>query len=195
MKGIWQAAVCLVATASWAVADEPAKAFTWSPPKVGAGMFTDNLGMLGSERDDYATNLAIYATNRVAAAKASQASLDEARRLLAISLHLSPRNRKALVSTFQLGKGVLPETVTSDYSPQVLARLLLTRGQLLQKQGGEENLVLARIFVELAAGMDPKNEDAVYASEVQRLDHGAVNWNGVTDFAAKEKPASTTQTP
>jgi hypothetical protein len=29
--------------------------------------------------------------------------------------------------------------------------------------------------------MDPKNEDAVYASEMQRLDHGSVNWKSLTD--------------
>jgi hypothetical protein len=43
--------------------------------------------------------------------------------------------------------------------------------------------------------MDPKNEDAVYASEVQRLDHGSVNWNDVTDFKGKEKPAPEEKAP
>ncbi|MFD0892060.1 hypothetical protein KBB96_11585 [Luteolibacter ambystomatis] len=168
---------------------EEAKPFTWAPPKVGKGMFTNDLGMLDSEREDYATNLASYATNRVIQAKASPTSLEEARRLLAVALHLSPRNRKALVTTFQLGKGVIPDAATGDYSPQVLARLLITRGQLLQKQGGDENSQLSRIFIELAAGMDPKNEDAVYASETQRLDKGPVDWVAVTDYKPKEKPA------
>ncbi|MGC4017118.1 MAG: hypothetical protein QM755_21790 [Luteolibacter sp.] len=179
----------MMALASVSGAEEP-KTFTWAPPKVGQGMFTNDLGMLDSEREDYATNLASYATNRVIQAKASPASLEEARRLLAVALHLSPRNRKALVTTFQLGKGVMPEAATGDYSPQVLARLLITRGQLLQKQGGTENTQLARIFIELAAGMDPKNEDAVYASETQRLDHGAIDWSAVTDYKPKEKPAA-----
>ena len=188
MKAAWQAGVGLVLAAMMASAEEPAKPFSWAPPKIGSGMFTNDLGMLDSERQDYSTNLATYATNRVIAAKASAASLDEARRILAVALHLSPRNRKALVVTFQLGKGILPEAVVSDYSPQVLARLLLTRGQLLEKQGGEQNVKLSRMFVELACDMDPKNEDIVYASEVQRLDHGSVNWTEVTDFKGKEKP-------
>ncbi|WP_338287606.1 hypothetical protein [Luteolibacter sp. LG18] len=184
----------MVALASVSGAEE-AKPFTWTPPKVGNGMFTNDLGMLDSEREDYATNLAGYATNRVIQAKATPASLEEARRLLAVALHLSPRNRKALVTTFQLGKGVMPEAATGDYSPQVLARLLITRGQLLLKQGGAENKQLARVFIELAAGMDPKNEDAVYASETQRLDNGAVDWAAITDFKPKDKTAAGGQTP
>jgi hypothetical protein len=195
MKPVWQASVGLVMMAMVAAAEEPAKTFTWNPPKVGNGMFTNDLGMLDSERQDYSTNLAVFATNRVVAAKASPASLEEARRILALALHLSPRNKKALVVTFQLGKGLLPEATPSEYSPQALARLLLSRGQLLEKQPGEENVKLARIFVELSSSMDPKNEDAVYASEVQRLDHGSVNWNEVTDFKGKEKPAPEEKAP
>ncbi len=195
MKPVWQASVGLVMMAMVAAAEEPAKTFAWNPPKVGTGMFTNDLGMLDSERQDYSTNLATFATSRVIAAKANPASLEEARRILALALHLSPRNKKALVVAFQLGKGILPDATPSEYSPQALARLLLSRGQLLEKQPGDENVKLARIFVELASSMDPKNEDAVYASEVQRLDHGSVNWNEITDFKGKEKPAPEEKAP
>ncbi|MEY3897325.1 MAG: hypothetical protein RLZZ214_2846, partial [Verrucomicrobiota bacterium] len=51
--------------------------------------------------------------------------------------------------------------------------------------GGAENKRLARYFIQLAAEMDPKNEDAVYASEVQRLDHGALDWSPLTDSAER----------
>lgn len=162
--------------------------FGWTPPKPGAGMFTEQLGMLDREREEYADSLASYASNRVAAAKASPPVLKEARRLLALALHLSPRNRKALVLSFQLSRGVLPEALPGDYRPEVLAGLLHTRGQVLKQQGGEQNLLLARIFAELAAEMDPKNDDAVYASELQRLDHGPVDWSRLTDAAAPEAP-------
>jgi hypothetical protein len=168
-------------------AEEAAK-FEWTPPKTGAGVFTEALGMLDREREEYADNLAGYASNRVAAAKASVASLAEARRLVALALHLSPRNRKALVLNFQLSRGVLPEAVPGDYRPQVFASLLFTRGQLLKQQGGAENGLLARVFTELAAEMDPKNDDAVYASELQRLDQGAVDWAALTDVKAAEAP-------
>lgn len=168
-------------------ADEGAanpKKFEWAPPEVGAGVFTNELGMLDRERDEYANSLAGYAQSRVVNAKASPASLGEARRLIALALNLSSRNRKATVLRYQLSKGVLPEAVPDDYQPDVLARLLFERSVELKKQGGAENLLCARIFTELSAEMDPKNEDAVYASEMQRLDHGSVNWKSLTDAKA-----------
>ena len=58
--------------------------------------------------------------------------------------------------------------------------MLLARGQSLEKQTSADNQSLGRVFIELAAQIDPKNEDAVYASEVNRLDHGPVDWNAVT---------------
>lgn len=175
----------ICATVSFLGAEETARSFAWTAPKVEKGAFSQELGMLDSEREEYATNLATLASNQVAAAKASPASLTDARRMLALALQLSPRNKRALVVNFQLSKGVLPEKTESNYSPQVFARLILSRGQLLAKQGGAENLKLARYFTQLAAEMDPKNEDAVYASEVQRLDHGAIDWTAVTDGAGK----------
>ncbi len=165
-------------------AEEGGASFSWEPIKPLPAVtkpFSPDLGMLGSEREEYATNLATYAGNQVLATKGSPAALADARRLLALALHLSPRNKRALVVGFQLSKGILPEAVEGNYSPQGFARLLLTRGQLLEKQGGGENTRLAHMFIQLAAGMDPKNEDAVYASEVQRLDHGAVDWSAITD--------------
>lgn len=186
MKGIWQAATFLSLGMAAAMAGETPKAFSWDPPKVERSMFTRELGMLDSERDEYATNLAQLAANRVAAEKAAPASLVEARRMLALALHLSPRNKRALVTNFQLGKGVPPEAAEGAYSAQAFARLLFSRGQLLEKQGGEENGKLARLFIQLAAAMDPRNEDAVYASEVHRLDHGETDWSAVTDPARKK---------
>ena len=185
----WQAIVlslCLPVLA----AEEPAK-FEWNPPKTGPGLFSEALGMLDREREEYADNLTGYAANRVAAARASVASLAEARRLVALALHLSPRNRKALVLNFQLSRGLVPEALPGDYRPDVLASLLFTRGQVLKQQGGAENTLLARIFTELSAEMDPKNDDAVYASELHRLDQGAVDWSALTDVkpAAEPEPA------
>jgi hypothetical protein len=178
MRVFWQAAVAFSIGISALGAEG---AFTWKSPRVATSIFTHEVGLLAAEREEYATNLASYASNAIARAKASPASLAEARRILALALQLSPRNRRAVVLNFQLEKGILPEMTESNYSPQVFARLLLTRGQLLEKQGGMENQRLARYFVQLAAEMDPKNEDAVYASEVRRLDHGSVDWAAVTD--------------
>ena len=183
----WQVVACFLALAVTAgAADEKAK-FEWKPPVVGAGVFTDQLGMLEREREEYANNLAGYASNRIAAAKATAASLNEARRLVALALHLAPRNRKALVLSFQLTRGIVPEADPQNFRPEVLAGLLFTRAQVLTEQKGAENLLLARIFTELAAEMDPKNDDAVYASELQRLDQGAVDWSTLTDVKKPER--------
>jgi hypothetical protein len=179
----WQA---IVLSLCWPPLVAQEAKFEWTPPKTGAGLFSEQLGMLEREREEYADSLAAYASNRVAAASASAASLTEARRLLALALHLAPRNRKALVLGFQLSRGVLPVATPGDYRPDVLAGLLFTRAQLLKQQGGGENQLLARIFTELSAEMDPKNDDAVYASELQRLDQGPVDWSSLTDA----KPAA-----
>jgi len=182
VRVFWQAVVLILCWSPLTAAE--VSKFQWTPPKTGAGLFSERLGMLEREREEYADSLAAYASGRVAAASASAASLTEARRLVALALHLSPRNRKALVLSFQLSRGVLPDPAPGDYRPDVLAGLLFTRGQLLRQQGGEENLLLARIFTELSAEMNPKNDDAVYASELQRLDHGPVDWSALTDAAA-----------
>lgn len=157
------------------------KKIDYKPPVVGAGLFTDKLSMMDKEREEYAINLATYAGNQIAEGKGSTASLAQARRLLALSLHLSPRNRKAVVMNYQLERGILPQKVEGDYSAEVLARLLLTRGQLLLKQNTEEDVLLGRCFIEVAAEMDARNEDAVYAAELLRLDQKRVSWESLTD--------------
>ncbi len=187
MMRVWQALALGVTMGCAIGAPETGKGFSWDAPQVQRSIFKRDLGMLDTEREEYATNLANLAANAVAAAKASPASLADARRMLGLALQLSPRNKRAVVVNFQLGKGILPEKAETQYSAQVFARLLLTRGQLLEKQGGEDNLMLARYFIRLAAELDPKNEDAVYASEVHRMDLGEVDWSAITDPKQKDK--------
>ena len=155
--------------------------FTFEAPVTERPVFGQKLSMLDQERAEYAENLSKYAANLVRTRKASEESLLQARRLLAVALHLSPRSKDALVVNFQLQKGLLPAEKQTDYSPEVLARLLLTRAQLLSKQNSEGDKLLARCFVELAAFIDPRNEDAVYAYQIQTIDHGEVDWKQVTD--------------
>lgn len=186
VNGFLQAVTAWIIGVVLAGAAEAPKSLSWEALKVGKSMFTPGLGMLDSEREEYATNLATLAVNQLVAAKASPQSLGEARRLIGLALQLSPRNKRAVVANFQLSKNILPEATEGNYSPQVFARLLLTRGQLLDKQGGDENKRLAAMFISLAASLDPKNEDAVYASEVHRLDQGPVDWAAVTGESEKK---------
>jgi hypothetical protein len=182
---MWQVVIGAIFFCPLAMAED--KKIDYKAPVVGAGIFTDKLGMMDKEREEYAINIANYAGNKVVEAKASAESLAQARRLLALSLHLSSRNRKAVVMNYQLEKGIMPQKVEGDYSSEVLARLLLTRGQLLIKQPAEEDVLLGRCFIEVAAEMDPHNDDAVYASELLRMDNKKINWSMFTDFKVQKE--------
>lgn len=156
----------------------------YKPPVINKRLFGEDLSMVDNERDEYATNLAAYAVKVIKEAQGDQASLDTARRVLALALHLSHRNKKCLVVNVQLKRGIMPEDVAIDYAPDVFARLLLTRGQLLEKRERAGDAMVARYFIELAAGIDPRNEDAVYEAEIRRIDHGEMDWTRLTDATA-----------
>jgi hypothetical protein len=192
MKRIWQVVMLLgsLATPAWAQ-EKSDRNIQWTPLKIQASAFSRDLGLLDAERDEYATNLADCAALAVIKTKATQESLEQARKFLSLALNLSPRNRRAIVVNYQLSKGLLPDAAKGDFSPPTLARLLLTRGQILAKSDSQENRMLARMFSHLAAELDPKNEDAIYASEVDRLDHGNLDWTFLTRPLVTEKPAPT----
>lgn len=166
---------------------EEKQKFTWEPLEIRSSIFSQEIVMLDSERDEYATNLAAYAANEISQNGASIASVTRGRKVLALAMQLSPRNRLALVTQFQLSKGIIPEKAESDYSPEVFARLLLTRGQLLQQQTEGENTALSHYLIQLAAEIDPRNDDAVYASELIRLDSGGPDWEKLAT-PAKAQP-------
>ncbi|MGB1259000.1 MAG: hypothetical protein ACPG6P_03015 [Akkermansiaceae bacterium] len=150
-------------------------------PSINMRLFGNDLALANTERQEYATNLGAYVVNIIQASKGDQASLDRARRILGLALHLSPRNKKCVVINAQLKRGLMPDNVVADYEPNVFAKLLLTRAQLLEKQEGATNEQLARYFIELAADINPRNEDAVYESEIRKIDKGALSWETLTD--------------
>lgn len=139
-----------------------------------------DFSMLAQERDDYATTLTRFALESAHNAPEDPSNMSGVRRLIGLALHLSPRNRTAVVSNHQLGKGLLPEKQEGDYSRAVFARLLLTRGRLLKKQEAASDRFVGRCFVELAAELDVRNEEAVYDSEIQKLDGEEVDWSVFT---------------
>ena len=93
-----------------------------------------------------------------------------------------------MVVNFQLREGVLPEVKKGDYNSRTFARLLLSRARLLLKggEGEESERLLARCFIELAAHIDPRNEDAVFEYENQRIDEGEIDWRILTDSLRDE---------
>jgi hypothetical protein len=62
------------------------------------------------------------------------------------------------------------------------------------KQSSEEDVLLGRCFVEVAAEMDARNEDAVYAAELLRLDNNKVAWDKLTDVKPVSVPKAERQT-
>ena len=157
-------------------------AFKFEAPVMRESAFKEGLGLLDRERDEYASNLAIFAGNSVAENKASAGSLAFARRALGLALHLSSRNRRAVVLKHQLSRGIIPQKVETEYSPKTLAGLFVTRAETLFEQKGETNQLLARALIDMAATIDPMNEDAVYAYELQKIDHGDLAWDQFTDL-------------
>ena len=153
----------------------------YTEPKINMRLFGEDLSMVNNERDEYANNLAAYAVKIILESSGDQASLDTARRVFGLALHLSPRNKKCVVINAQLKRGIMPAKVIADYDSDVFARLLLARGRLLEKKKAGVNRQLARYFIALSAGIDPRNEDAVYEAEIRRIDHGDVAWDRLTD--------------
>lgn len=184
MTRVWQGCIFFFASIVVCTADEA----HYVEPVIQKVVLDEDFGMLDRERDEYATNLSIYIGNYLAAKeKPVQLDYDLTRKVISLALHLSARNKRTMVLNYQLRKGLPPQKLETEYDSSVLARLLLTRAELLFKQKGEENRYIARCFVELAATLDPRNEDAVYAYEIQRIDYGALNWKPLTDAVRDEK--------
>ncbi len=170
------------------VAQEAAPSFAFKGPIVRESIFKEGLGLLDRERDEYAGAMATFATNYVAEKKGNKASLDFARKALGLALHLSSRNKRAMVTKFQLGKGILPKAVESEYSPKTLAALFVTRAETLFEQKGANNLLLARALIDLAVTIDPHNDDAIYAYELQKIDYGELKWEDFTEAPKAKAP-------
>lgn len=167
--------------------------FEFEGPKVIESAFGRDFGMMVRERDEYATELAGYAANLVIEAEADPASLAFARRALAVALHLSSRNRRSIVVRHQLERGLLPNKVDLKYNGPTLASLLVTRAEALYEQGGERNQLAAQAFVYLAALIDPRNEDAVFAYELQKIDQGPFPWKLLMEERVKVTGAAETE--
>ena len=187
MTRCWQAVAAFCALVSVVHAAEAEKSVRWVAPKIVASVFSESLGMIDSERDDHATNLADYATYRVQSAKGDAASLAVAHRFVALALQLSPKNKRATALDAELSKGLVPKPVEANYQPPALARVLVARGKLLVKQGGEENEELARYFVQLAFEIDPTNAELARAAEAFLLEKGPVDWERLGQ-GGSEKP-------
>tara|TARA_B100000927_G_scaffold106859_1_gene86443 strand:- start:4 stop:648 length:645 start_codon:yes stop_codon:yes gene_type:complete len=161
--------------------EDAAFAARYEAPVVDRPFFGDDV-MLAAERKSYATNLATYVANMVSSKGAAKDVLVSARQILALALHLERRNKQAMVVNFQLRQGVMPKVKVGDYNPRTFSRLLMARAKLLLKgeEGSKKERLLGRYFIDVAAHIDPRNEDAVFECENQRIDHGNLDWGLLT---------------
>jgi hypothetical protein len=166
--------------------DDPA--FEFDAPVMKESLFKEGLGLLDRERDEYATSLATFAANYVREHEANPESLDFSKRAIGLAMHLSSRNRKMMILKHQLSKGIMPQEVEAEYSPKTLAALFVTRAETLFEQKGVQNILLARALIDMAATVDPMNEDAVYAYELQKIDYGELDWKQFTEVTKVTVP-------
>lgn len=154
--------------------------FRFEAPLVLDSVFDDSLGMIRQERDEYASNLVIYASNEVLREKASPGSLALAKRVIALALHLSRGNKQGLHLQRRLKEGKLPAFQEPEYGALTLSGLIFERARKLENQPGDQNRLLARYLMDLAATLDSKNEEIVEACEMQKIEYGRVPWSKLT---------------
>lgn len=151
----------------------------WQPLKIAKSRFPRSVSMMDEVREDYATNLAALAVIQLRERKGDKVARELAMRMMSVALHLSPRNKMALVVNVQLGRGVVPQAPVVDREAKAFSVLMRTTAQVLEKQGGRENIMVAGYLFQLATDLDPKNEDAIYLSELYRINHGEVDWGSL----------------
>lgn len=110
----------------------------------------------------------------------SEKSQMTARRMLALSMHLSPRNAFVQETNRQLVQGKLPDLVRMDYAPDLLARLLQMRAELLLESKAEKDVQLGRYFLHCAYGMGERSEELKMLYREDHEKHGALDWRLLT---------------
>ena len=156
-------------------------------PEVKEARFDKStVNLLKVDRDKLASSVAAYVANS-GKDGTNGSDLDTARRLLGVALHLSPRNRDAVIANFQFKKGLPRKKIQPEYSPVTLAEVLQSRAKFLIKNGGDLNVSLAGYMLFVAVQVDSTNETAIYELEMYRKDIGPVNWSSLVGEGPKDK--------
>ena len=154
-----------------AEAEPPVRAFV--RPKVPVALFThDKTALLEPECERIATFLARYAAEKYTAGvlRGEASARAQGRLLLTISQHLQPLNASAIHVGLHWLDGREPNLPPPGEDLHLFAAFLLSAAQRQADKPAPTRETLARIFIRLAADLDPQNEDAVYASEHQDHD-------------------------
>ena len=157
----------------------------YTEPEVKEARFDKGtVNLLKVDRDKLASSVAAYV---VSSTKESPdgIALDAARKLLGFALHLSPRNRDAVIANFQFKKGLPRRKIQPEYSPVTLAEVLQSRATFLIKNGGDLNVSLAGYMLSVAVQVDSTNETAIYELEMYRKDIAAIDWSSLVGDGPK----------
>lgn len=157
----------------------PVTAQDYRSPEVIVSKFGKELQLLDREREKLAKNLVIYAGNRVVKKNRKGHSLAIARRFIALSLHLAPKNSAATVLDRRLSAGEMPLLARGEYGNDTFSDVLLARSKDL-RQGSKKDVLLSACLVEIAVIVNPKNKAAMRAMELQKIQRGSVDWNQLT---------------
>ena len=159
----------------------------YTEPEVKEARFDKStVNLLKVDRDKLASSVAAYV---VSSTKESPdgIALDAARKLIGFALHLSPRNRDAVIANFQFKKGLPRRKIQPEYSPVTLAEVLQSRAMVLIKNGGDLNVSLAGYMLSVAVQVDSTNETAIYELEMYSKDIGAIDWSSLVGDGPKLK--------
>jgi hypothetical protein len=139
-------------------------------PNVPVARFThEKTALLEPECERIASFLARYAAEKLTdeVLEGSAPALARGRLLLAVSLHLQPLNAPAVHCGLRWLDGKRPTLPPPGEDVRVFSNFLLSAAKRQADKPSPARDALARTLVRLAADIDPENEDAVYASELQ----------------------------
>lgn len=172
-----------------------ASAIAQAPPGIGEGervryraasieesLFTaDKVGMLELECKDIAESLAGVAMERFEKRRHEWTKKEAvlAEKIVVLARHLDPRCKIATEMDKAFASGAAVESRWEKKRVVVLVETLVLRAKLLRATGKADDVRLAACFLDVAAEIDPKNENAIYAFEIFRRDVGSVNWDVV----------------
>jgi hypothetical protein len=131
-------------------------------------------------RTQLATSLAAFSRTLKPAELTDEVQAKAARELqqhlLAMATTLDPTNRMALITRNLIGRSLVPEAAPDTPEAKALAFGLVQRAEELNKAGGEDEKKLAAYFMDLAGGIDPANENAVYETELLKQAGHQPDW-------------------
>jgi hypothetical protein len=147
----------------------PGKA-AFARPKVPAALFThEKTALLAPECERIASFLARHAAAEFTAGilRGDAKARNQGRLLLTVSLHLAPLNAPAVHCANAWSEARAPKLPPPGEDLRLFTNFLLSAAQRQAGEPGTARDVLARVLIRLAADLDPENEDAIYASELQ----------------------------